>query len=72
MTRYEMREKRRFCSRDARTVASVWNKGQGKESWLPWTVFHDTEERADRVREIEAPFAERPDIRIGVVELADL
>lgn len=44
MTRYEMREKRRFCSRDGRTVVSVWNKGRGKESWLPWTVFHDGEE----------------------------
>jgi hypothetical protein len=71
MTRYEMREKRRFCSRDGRTVVSVWNKGRGKESWLPWTVFHDGEERTDRVREIEAPFAERPDIRIGLVELDD-
>ena len=72
MTRYEMREKRRFYSRDGRTVVSVWNKGRGKESWLPWTVFHDGEERTDRVREIEAPFAERPDIRIGLVDLADL
>ena len=72
MTRYEMREKRRFCSRDGRTVVSVWNKGRGKESWLPWTVFHDGEERTDRVVEIEAPFADRPDIRIGLVELADL
>lgn len=72
MTRYEMREKRRFYSRHGRTVVSVWNKGRGKESWLPWTVFHDGEERTDRVREIEAPFAERPDIRIGLVELDDL
>lgn len=72
MTRYEMREKRRFCSQDGRTVVSVWNKGRGKESWLPWTVFHDGEEQTDRVREIKAPFTERPDIRIGLVELADL
>lgn len=72
MTRYEMREKRRFYSRNGRTVASVWNQGRGKESWLPWTVFHDGEEWTDRVQEIETPFAERPDIRIGVLDLAGL
>jgi hypothetical protein len=72
MTRYEMREKRRYCSLEGRTVLSVWNRGRGKESWLPWTVFHDGEEWTERVREIEAPFADRPDIRIGLVQLADL
>jgi len=69
MRRYEMREKRRFYSQGKRTVISVWNHGKGKEAWLPWTVFHDGEERTDLVQEIETPFAERPDIRIGVVEV---
>lgn len=69
MRRYEMREKRRFYSQGGRTVISVWNKGKGKEAWLPWTVFHDGEERTDLVQEIETPFSDRPDIRIGVVEV---
>ncbi len=72
MTRYEMRKKRQFYSRNERTVVSVWNKGRGKESWLPWTVFHDGEERTDRVQELESPFGERPDIRIGVLDIAGL
>lgn len=72
MTRYEMREKRRFYSRDGRVVVSVWNKGRGKESWLPWTVFHDGQERTDQVQEIETLFAERPDIRIGLLDMTDL
>lgn len=70
MTRYEMREKRRFYSREGRTVVSVWNRGRGKEAWFPWTVFHDGNEVTDRVLEISNPFSDRPDIRIGVCEVA--
>ena len=69
MRRYEMREKRRFYSQGGRTVVSVWNRGKGKEAWLPWTVFHNGEEWTDRVNEVETPFAERPDIRIGIIGL---
>lgn len=69
MRRYEMREKRRFYSQGSKTVVSVWNQGKGKEAWLPWTVFHNGREQTDWVREIERPFAERPDIRIGVLDL---
>lgn len=69
MTRYEMREKRRFYSQGGRIVVSVWNKGRGKEAWLPWTVFHSGDEWTDRVKEIETPIAERPDIRIGIIDL---
>jgi hypothetical protein len=72
MTRYEMREKRRFYSRGGRTVVSVWNQGKGKEARLPWTVFHDAQERSDEVKEIERPFSNRPDIRIGVLNLEAL
>jgi hypothetical protein len=66
MVRYEMREKRRYFSRNGRTVVSVWNQGRGKESWLPWTVFRDGEEVTESVQEIENPIPERPDIRIGI------
>lgn len=69
MTRYEMKEKRRYYSRNGRVVVSVWNQGREKESWLPWTVFHNGNERTDQVQEIEQPIAERPDIRIGIIEL---
>jgi hypothetical protein len=72
MTRYEMRKKRQFYSREGRTVISVWNQGRGKEAWLPWTVFHDGSEMTNRVRELERPFPERPDIRIGIIDVAEL
>jgi hypothetical protein len=68
MRRYEMREKRRFYSQGGRTVVSVWNLGKGKEAWLPWTVFHNGEEWTDRVQEVETPFPDRSDIRIGVFD----
>jgi hypothetical protein len=72
MTRYEMREKRRHYSDGGRTVISVWNQGKGREAALPWTVFHDGIERATAVRELPSPFSDRPDIRIGVLDLASL
>lgn len=72
MTRYEMRVKRSFYSQGGRTVISVWNRGRGKESWLPWTVFHNGQELTSRVQELKTPFAERPDIRIGVLELPQI
>jgi hypothetical protein len=72
MRRYEMREKRRYYSLGGRTVVSVWNQGKGKEAHLPWTVFRDGAERTDAVRELPRPFADRPDIRIGVLDLETL
>lgn len=69
MTRYEMRKKREFYSRGGRTVISVWNRGKGKEAWLPWTVFHDGTEVTDQVHELANPFIDRPDIRIGIFEV---
>jgi hypothetical protein len=64
-------------SLDGRTVISVWNKGRperkgGNEADLPWTVFHDGIKRANAVRELPRPFSDRPDIRIGVVDLASV
>jgi hypothetical protein len=72
MRRYEMRGKRRYYSLGGRTVVSVWNRGAGKEARLPWTVFHDGEEYTAAVRELDTPFDDRPDIRIGVLDLATL
>jgi hypothetical protein len=72
MRRYEMKKKRRFYSQGGRTVISVWNKGKGKESKLPWTVFHDGEEKTEKVQVVSKPFMDRPDICIGVVDLAQL
>ena len=69
MRRYEMRLKRRHFSMNGITVISVWNQGKGRESKLPWTVFRNGEETTDSVRELATPFADRPDIRIGIVEL---
>jgi hypothetical protein len=69
MRRYEMREKRRYYSLGGRTVVSVWNRGAGKEAHLPWTVFHDGEEYTAAVRELDPSWDDRPDIRIGVLDL---
>lgn len=69
MRRYEMKEKRRYFSSAGRWVVSVWNQGKGKESAKPWTVFHDGKEMTDIVQELPKPIAERPDIRIGIIDI---
>jgi hypothetical protein len=72
MTRYEMRAKRCYYSVGGRTVISIWNQGRGKESSLPWTVFHNGVERTNTVRELQHPFPDRGDIRIGIAEVSSL
>jgi hypothetical protein len=73
MRRPEMAWKRGFYSREGRTVMSVWNKGKGAgEARIPWTVFHNGVNRTGDVRELSCPLAERPDVRIGVVDLFEL
>ncbi|MGO9151716.1 hypothetical protein [Mycobacterium sp.] len=72
MTRYEMRKKRCRYSFGGRTVISVWNQGRGREASLPWTVFYDGMERTKAVGELPRPFSDRPDIRIGVLDLTSL
>lgn len=73
MRRPEMRKKREFYSRNGRTVVSVWNKGKGREAELPWTLFHDGKDRTtEQIKEIQRPFRERPDIRIGILDLSHL
>jgi hypothetical protein len=71
MRRPEMRQKRRYYSLGGRTVVSVWNRGRGREADWPWTVFHDRTERTDDVTKLQ-PFADRSDIRIGVLDLQTL
>lgn len=72
MRRYEMKEKRKFYSMNGRSVVSVWNKGKGKEAELPWTLFHDGKDRTEQIVEVPRPFRERPDIRIGILDLSRL
>ena len=73
-----MLKKRLNYSLDRRTVISVWNqgrperKGKGSEAPLPWTVYHDGNKRTNAVQELPRPFSNRPDIRIGVLDLASL
>lgn len=52
MTRFEMKRKRQFLSKDNRIVVSVWNKGkifkngQSRDgSNPPWTIFFNGEEK---------------------------
>jgi hypothetical protein len=70
MTRYEMNMKREHYSLGGRTVISVWNEGLGRDASQPWTVFHDGMKWTEAVRELPTPFCDRPDTRIGVVDLA--
>jgi len=72
MTRYEMKMKRCNYSLGGRTVISVWNQGNGRDASQPWTVFHEGMERTKAVPELPRPFSDRPDIRIGVLDLASL
>jgi hypothetical protein len=69
MKRHEMLKKLRFYSLGGRTVISVWNKGNGREPKMLWTVFHDGDDRTAEVTEISPPVPERPDIRIGIVSI---
>jgi len=73
MRRPEMKKKRQHYSLGGRTVISVWNQGRGSEAELPWTLFHNGQERTDAIVEApSSPFSERPDIRIGIVDLSSL
>lgn len=68
MTRYEMKRKRCFYSRDKRAVVTVWNQGKRKgEAQIPWTFFYDNEDLTASVIEVSPIIAERPDIRIGIM-----
>ena len=72
MSRHEMRKKRRYYSLGGRAVISVWNQGKKRESRQPWTVYYDGADRTDAVVEQPRPFSDRPDIRIGVLDLIAL
>ncbi len=68
MTRYEMKKKRAYYSREGRTVITVWNQGKRKgEGRIPWTVFFNNKDITVMVKEIPIPIPARPDIRIGIV-----
>lgn len=66
-----MLEKRRRYAEGGRSVVSVWNQGRsGEERELPWTVFVNGEERAEMVRELPTLFVDRPDIKIGIMDVS--
>jgi len=68
MTRYEMKKKRGYYSKDQRAVITVWNQGKRKgESAIPWTFFYNGEDLTGKVQELPRQIATRPDIRIGIV-----
>jgi hypothetical protein len=67
MTRYEMKKKRAYYSKNQRMVITVWNMGRGRESSIPWTVFYNEEDITAHVREISPRINGRSDIRIGIV-----
>jgi len=68
----DVRDKRSYYSKNERTVVSVWNQSGSKNAEKPWTVFHDGLDRTDDLSELETPFVDRPDIRIGVVSVVSL
>jgi hypothetical protein len=68
MTRYEMKRKRGYYSRDKRAVVTVWNQGKRKgEASIPWTFFYDGDDLSGKVQEISTQIETRPDIRIGIL-----
>lgn len=67
MTRYEMKKKRAYYSKNQRMVITVWNMGRGRESSIPWTVFYNEEDITAHVREVSPQINDRFDIRIGIV-----
>ena len=70
--RSEMRKKRRYYSKAARVVISVWNEGKGRDAKYPWTVFSNNKEMSSSIMEIAKPFEDRPDIRIGIIDVGAL
>jgi len=67
MTRYEMKRKRAYYSKNQRMVITVWNMGRGRESSIPWTVFYNEADITAQVREVSARINGRLDVRIGIV-----
>jgi hypothetical protein len=68
MTRYEMKKKRGYYSKNKRAVITVWNQGKRKgEAAIPWTFFYNGEDMTVKVQEISPQIAVRPDIRIGII-----
>ncbi len=70
--RPEANWKRAALSRNKRFTLSVWNKWKGEikgEARTPWVAFHDGKNVTERIREIEAPVIDRPDIRIGILAI---
>ncbi len=69
--RYEINEKRKYYSRHNKVVLSVWCRSEnGKgEAKNPWIAFHDGVNITDCIKEIRKPIPQRPDIRIGVIEI---
>lgn len=64
-----LRNRSRHASMDGRTSISVWNEGKLHQEPSPWLVFHDGIDCTDSVRELPIPIAERPDVRIGIIDL---
>ena len=74
MTRFEMKLKRKYLSKNNRYVISIWNKGKTDKNGKvkdgmdpPWTVFHNEDEK--RIEPIKCNISTLSDIEIGIVEL---
>ncbi len=73
MHRPEMALKRQAISRAARSLISVWNRGdpkKGSESKLPWAAYRNGEDIRDEIKEISLPIPLLHGIRMGVLRLA--
>ena len=74
MTRFEMKLKRKFLSKNNRWVISVWNKGKSNSSGEvlnyktpDWTIFYNEEEI--EIEPIECEIESQADIKIGILDL---
>jgi hypothetical protein len=74
MTRFEMKLKRKFLSKNNRWVISVWNKGKSNSSGEvlnyktpDWTIFYNEEEL--EIKPIDCEIESQVDIKIGILDL---
>jgi hypothetical protein len=60
---------RSYLSRHNRFVLSVWNAESKNESEQPWTLFRNETNLTESILKLHAPFPERRDIAIGIVDI---
>ena len=76
MTRFEMKLKRKYLSRNKRWVISVWNKGKEDINGNvhdgnnpAWAVFYNGDDFTDKVDKITYSFSSKSNVEIGILNM---